>query len=184
MTLLFVGFFSDFDNILKLEAEGNRPFGALWPLRQPYFPEWERNLSIPEWTFREGTYVFKVSLGKVWREIAIPADLSLDALASIILNAFELDHDHLYEFSYQNRFGILERVYHPYVEEGPWASEILIGDVPLRVGQAMTYLYDFGDNWEIKVTLGRIDPVDPSIKAPVVLEEHGEPPEQYPTWDS
>ena len=58
------------------------------------------------------------------------------------------------------------------------ASEVLVGSVPLRVGQTMTYVYDFGDWWEFDVTLERVDP-DLVIEEAVVLEKHGEPPAQY-----
>jgi hypothetical protein len=163
---------------LQLESEEKVHFGVLQPALQPYFPEWRNNLSVPEWTFREGTHVFKVSWGWLWRRIAIPAGHTLDALASAILDAVAFSHDHLYEFTYQNRFGVLERVSHPDVEEGPWTRDVLVGDVPLRVGQTMTYVFDFGDWWEFDVTLERVDP-DMAIEKPVVLEKHGEPPEQY-----
>ena len=176
--LLQAEFFGDIDNILPLESEDKIPFGVLQPTLQPYFPEWKNNLSIPEWTFREGAHIFKVSLGPIWRRIAIPADQTLDALASTILDAVEFDHDHLHEFLYQNRFGVLERVNHPYMDEGPWTSEVLVGHVPLRDGQTMTYVFDFGDWWEFDVTLERVDS-DLVIEEPVVLEKHGEPPDQY-----
>jgi hypothetical protein len=67
------------------------------------------------------------------------------------------------------------------MDEGPWTSEILIGDVPLQVGQAMTYVFDFGDWWEFDVTLEQIDP-DRTIEGPVVLKEYGESPKQYSHW--
>jgi len=182
LALLYSEFFGDFDNIREIEGKGKVPFGVLQPVLQPYFPQWENNLSVPEWSFREGMHIFKVSLGRLWRRIAIPADRTLDALASAILNAMEFDHDHLYEFSYQNRFGALERINHPYMDEGPWTSEVLVGDVPLRIGQTMTYLYDFGDQWEFDVSLEQVDP-DMVIEDSVILEAYGESPEQYPGWD-
>lgn len=178
LALLRARFFGDIRDISQLEAEEKVPFGVLQPALQPYLPEWRNNLSVPEWTFREGVHVFKVSWGWLWRRIAIPAGHTLDALASAILNAIAFSHDHLYEFTYQNRFGVLERVSHPYVEEGPWTRDVLVGDVPLRVGQTMTYVFDFGDWWEFDVTLERVDP-GMAIEKPVVLEKHGEPPEQY-----
>lgn len=181
LALLRVEFFGDFDKILALEEEGRVPFGVLQPVLQPYFPKWKNNLSVPGQTFREGTYIFKVSLGPIWRRIAISANQTLDALASIILNSVEFGHDHLYRFSYQNRFGALESVNHPYMDEGPWTSEVLLGNVPLRVGQTMTYLFDFGDQWEFDVTLEQIDPAM-VVEEPVILETHGESPEQYPRW--
>jgi hypothetical protein len=184
MALLHVKFFGDLNNVFQLDAEskGIVPFGVLQPVLRPYFPEWKTNLLIPEEAFQAGTFVFKVSMGNIWRLIAIPADCALDDLASAILNAVDFDHDHLYLFSYQNRFGVWEEIRHPYMDEGPWTDEVLVGDVPLRVGQTMTYLFDFGDYWKFDVTLEQIDP-DMPIKEPVVLKEHGEPPEQYPRWE-
>jgi hypothetical protein len=181
LALLHTKFFTDFDNILKLQDEGEVPFGVLQPVLQPYFLEWKNNLSFPKWTFREGTHIFKVSLGRIWRQIAIPATQTLDVLANTILNAFEFDHDHLYRFSYESRSGALKRVYHPYMDEGPWTSEVLVGDVPLRVGRTMNYLFDFGDKWEFDVTLEQVDR-DMVIEEPVISKTHGEPPEQYPRW--
>jgi hypothetical protein len=183
VALLHIEFFGDLTNVFQLEAEGkgNVPIGALQPVLQPYFPAWENNLFVPEWTFRAGTCIFRVSLGQIWRRIAIPAEQSLDALAVAILDAVDFDQDHLYLFSYRNRCGIQAEVHHPYMDEGPWTDQVLVGDVPLRIGQTMTYVFDFGDWWEFDVTLERIDP-DMSIETPVILEEHGEPPEQYRSW--
>jgi len=45
----------------------------------------------------------------------------------------------------------------------------------------MTYLFDFGDQWEFDVTLEQIDPAM-VVEKPVTLETHGESPEQYPRW--
>lgn len=182
MTLLHNELFGDFDKILKLEDEREIPFGVLQPALLPYFPQWQNFLSVPKWEFRKGVHILLVSLGPIWRQIAIPAENSLDTLASTILNAVSFDHDHLYLFSYQNRYGGLERVHHPYMDEGPWTSEVSVGDVPLQIGQTMTFLFDFGDQWEFDVTLEQVDS-DMDIKRATILEEHGDPPEQYPTWD-
>jgi len=170
--------FFDIDKILQLESEDKVPFGLLQPVLQPYLPDWQDNLSVPERAFRQGTHVFKVSLGRIWRRIAIPAGLTLDVLASAILNAVRFDHDHLYEFKYRNRFGVSERVNHPYMEEGPWASEVLVGDVPLRMEGRMAFIYDFGDRWEFDVVLEGVD-AEMEVEKPVVLERHGRAPLQY-----
>jgi hypothetical protein len=183
LAALQAGFFGDVDNILALESEKKVPFGVLQPTLQPYFPEWQNNLSVPEWTLREGAHIFKVTLWEdIWRRIAISANATLDELASFILDAVEFDHDHLHMFTYQNRFGVTERINHPYLDEGPWTSEVLIGETPLKVGQAMTFVFDFGDWWEFEVALERVNP-GMSLKKPVVLEAEGESPDQYPVWD-
>ncbi len=178
LAALHVGFFGDIDNLRALQSEDSVPSGVLQPALRPYFPEWKRNLSLPEWAFREGAHVFKVSLWDIWRRIAIPADQPLDALASAILDAIAFDHDHLHRFEYRNRFGVVECVNHPFLDDGPWTSEVLVGDVPLGVGQAMTYVFDFGDWWEFDVTLERVDP-EMAIDGPVLLEKHGRAPQQY-----
>jgi hypothetical protein len=174
--------FSLYEKSLVLEKDEKAAAGRLQPLLQPYFIEWKKTLSIPERVFREGTCIFKISLGRLWFRIAIPTGYSLESLSSFILDTVEFDYDHLYQFEYENPFGALERVNHPYMDEGPWADDVLIGNLPLRIGQKMTYLYDFGDNWKFELTLEQID-FDREIKKPVILEQHGKLPKQYPKWD-
>jgi hypothetical protein len=183
LALLLAGFFGDIDRILALESEEMVPFGALQPTLQPFFPEWKTHLSVPERIFRNGAHTFQVKLWEgVWRRIAVPAESTLDELARSIQEAFQFDHDHLYMFAYQDRFGITRRINHSFLDDGPWTSEVLVGDTPLKMGHEMTFVFDFGDWWEFAVTLERVDPAM-AIQKPVVLEIHGEPPDQYPVWD-
>jgi hypothetical protein len=159
-------------------------FGALQDILQPYFPAWRGNLTHPEAIFRDGTYIFKVAWGRVWRRIAIAGKAHLDGLAHGIIDAFAFTSDHLYRFSYRNRFGVLVHINHPLLEQAsPLTSEVRIGDLPLRPGEAMTYLYDFGDRWTFDVQLERIDPVDPSPGQAKMVAAHGEAPVQYPWVD-
>jgi len=130
------------------------------------------------------TYIFKVSWGRVWRRIAIAGQDPLDRLAHVIIDAFAFTADHLYQFSYRNRFGVLVRINHPLLETGPpLTSEVRIGDLPLRSGEAMTYVYDFGVQWHFDVQLERLDPVDQTLGQARILEAHGEAPVQYPWVD-
>ena len=176
--------FGDFDKILELEESPPETFGALQPVFQPYVPAWRSNLSLLAWAFREGVHVFKVSLWSgLWRRIAMPGALPLEDLAETIIGTFEFTYDHLYRFSYRNRFGVETHINHPYMDDSPWASVVRVGDVPLQEGQSMTYLYDFGDRWEFEVTLERVDPRDLAMKEPAILDARGEAPEQYPSWD-
>ena len=166
------------------ELEGATDFGALQPMLQPFFPEWRKNLGLPEAALVDGLYTFKVSLAaKVWRRIAISATLTLDDLSDAILRAFDFDDDHLYQFSYRNRFGVLAHIYHPFMEERPSTAEVLVGEIPLRPGASMEYLFDFGDMWRFDVKLERVDPADARVKKPKILEKHGEAPPQYPNLE-
>jgi hypothetical protein len=158
-------------------------FGVWQPLFQPYFPEWEKNLEFPQSEPRKGVFIFRVSLGKVWRRIAMPADTTLDDLVDMILRSVEFDSDHLYEFRYIDRMGAEVTAGHPATDEGPWADQIKIGTLPLEPGQEMKLTYDFGDNWEFKVKLERVEATDTKSKKPRILESHGKAPEQYPNWD-
>jgi hypothetical protein len=174
--------FGEAGGFSALEDEEPIPTGALQSVLRPYFPEWKNNLALPGWSFREGTHIFKVSLLDIWLRIAIPAGAVLDELAWDILDAVDFDHDHLYAFEYRNRFGVTERVHHPYMDEAPWTSEVSVGDLPLPVGGRMTFVYDFGDWWEFDVALEQVDP-GMALEEATILESHGEPPEQYPTWE-
>jgi hypothetical protein len=153
--------------------------GVWQPLFQPYFPQWRENLTLPEEGPRDGTFVFRVSLGKVWRLIAAPADATVEDLVRCILRSMKFDFDHLYDFTYRDARGRQAEVHHPYMDEGPWGDQVSLGSLPLQPGQTSTLLYDFGDSWRFDVRLERIDPPG-KLQGPRVLEKHGEPPEQYP----
>jgi hypothetical protein len=150
---------------------------------QPFFSEWRETLAPPEAAMSDGLYVFKVSLGRAWRRIAIPGRMTLEALSEAILESFDFDNDHLHLFRYRNRFGLFEEVKHPYTEESPSTAEVKIGELPLRPGSTMEYLFDFGDNWFFEVRLDKLEPVNPKIRKPVVIDGRGQAPPQYPNFD-
>jgi hypothetical protein len=158
-------------------------FGTWLPVFQPYFPEWRNTLKFPRFEPRDGTFIFRVALGGVWRRIAMPADDNLDDLVAMILRSVNFDDDHLYEFTYRDRLGTKTRVKHPALGEGPGTDQVLIGKLPLEPGQTMELTYDFGDNWVFDVKLERIDPPDAEAKAKParIIERHGKSPAQYST---
>jgi hypothetical protein len=163
------------------QSNVNVTFGELQTDFNPLFPEWKNNLVLTQSEFSEGIYVFKVSLGKAWRRIAIPAKLKLDWLSNSILDAFDFENDHLYEFRYKDRFGRSGQVSHPYCENSPSTAQVRVGELPLQPGDRMIFLFDFGDNWEFDVLLEEIQPPSAKIKKPKILEMQGEAPKQY--WD-
>ncbi|MCP4700168.1 MAG: plasmid pRiA4b ORF-3 family protein [Gammaproteobacteria bacterium] len=155
------------------------PFGQWQSLFQPFFPEWRNNLAVSETPpVHEGRYIFKVSLARAWRRIALSGKSSLDTLSDNILNAFDFSaDDHLYCFNYRNHFGALEQAKHPYMDEPPFASEVRIEEVRLDIGDSMTYIFDFGDHWEFTIKLEKIET---SVNGkPEVLASHGKAPKQY-----
>lgn len=161
----------------------SKSFNLFQSIFQPYFPEWQQPLEQRQPEFTEGIYVFKVSLGKVWRRLALRSEKNLEFLSHSILDAFDFDNDHLYCFEYRNHRGQLESVYHPFMEKWPVVDEVAIGNLPLEEGQSMLFQFDFGDNWEFDVFLERIEPMDETRQETELLEVHGEAPEQYPNWE-
>lgn len=174
----------DMDLLYGFNDVSTIPRGKLQPLFQPYFPAWQHNLEQKETpAFRDGLYIFKASLsGRVWRRIAVPAEYSLEGLGGVILRAFEFDNDHLHRFVYRNQLGAKTAVNHDYMDDGPFTSDVQVGDVPLRVGASMLFNFDFGDNWHFDVVLERIDS-DTDIDGASILESHGDAPPQYHYYD-
>jgi hypothetical protein len=155
----------EFDDQEVEELEPPR-FGAWQPIFQPFFPLWLENLRFPERKPRNGTFVFRVSLGKIWRLIAMPSGKTLDDLVQMILRSVKFDNDHLHAFTYRDRMGATMRVNHPAMDTPPYTDLVRIGALPLEPGQTMDLTYDFGDNWQFTVKLERIEPLDSRRKAP------------------
>lgn len=150
---------------------------------QPFFSQWQRNLEIAtQEKFRQGLHIFKVSFASlannVWRRLAIPADRDLLSLSSAILESVNFEDDELHCFIWTDRLGKTVKVNHPYLQEPPFTTEFAIGDLPLKEGQSMSYLFDFEKAWEFKVELERIESTDSSTE-PRILESSGEAPAQY-----
>lgn len=171
------------DYLWQYEYNYEIPFGEWQTAFQSYFPEWRNNLTFPETELKSGIYLFKVSLGNVWRRIEICSEMTLEDLTDTILAAFDFDKDHLYSYYYKNRFGYTAEINSPNSYEEPHTIEKLIGEIQIPTGSSMKFLYDFGDNWEFEVLLEKINPLDKKIKSPRIIEEHGEPPLQYPDWE-
>lgn len=178
----------DFDwenaaEIADIEFDENA-FNILQPIFQPYFPKWQNIFRLPQTKTANGIFIFKVSLDKkTWRRIAISSGDVLDDLHDAIQAAFEFGNDHLYEFNFRNRFGKKQRVPHPMCEEEFSTDEFKIEELPLRIGETMKYVFDFGDNWQFTIELEAIEPPNPKFKRAKILESHGKSPEQYPDWE-
>ncbi len=155
---------------------------------RPALPEWQQDLEPPEADFQPGAHQFKVSLGaRCWRRIRCGGETDLAALASTILTAFDFDEDHLYRFSYQNRYGQRIEIDHAELEgetDNAVADAVRIGELSLTEGQRIELLFDFGDDWRFEIVAERPKP-GPLPPAPLILESHGEAPAQYDAeeWD-
>jgi hypothetical protein len=164
-----------------LDSRDDQPDFGIWqPILQEHFPDWRGNLRLPEPEFRDGVYYFKVKLGSPWRRIAISAYNTLDNLAWAIIEAYRFDGDHLYKFDFRQRDGSHAEVTHSYVEDAKLhTNDYSIGDLPLEEGQSMEFLYDFGTSWRFDVKLEKVEPPNPRITKPRVVESHGKAPKEY-----
>jgi hypothetical protein len=138
---------------------------------------------IPE--FNPNIFVFKVSVEKAWRRLAIPGVWTLEGVASLILEAFEFeDVYHLYAFNFVNSVGCLTSVVHEYAEFGvAKAHEVRLGDLPIVPGMRIDFNFDFGDDWHFDLLLESIEPIDEAtLRDPnaVQIGSRGKAPEQYP----
>jgi hypothetical protein len=165
------------------EEEMDRPpFFAWADAVIPFFPAWRNSLGEPEAVepFR-GSVTFKVSLGpSVWRRIVMPAESAFVDLAEFILDTFEFDHDHLYQFRYQDEYTTLRTLHDPSCRDvdGDYADEVSLGKAGLFPQQLVEFHYDFGDDWRFDVRVEKLDASETGAE-PAVLAKEGKAPQQY-----
>jgi hypothetical protein len=104
----------------------------------------------------------------IWRRLVVPNQISLKRLHEIIQVATDWKDCHLHEFVIaQRRYG--ERAPREVV---PVEDETLfrLHSLPLANGASFSYVYDFGDHWEIEVKVERLLPRDPGGPSVFVLD--------------
>ncbi|WP_148222442.1 plasmid pRiA4b ORF-3 family protein [Rhodococcus opacus] len=119
----------------------------------------------------EGTHI------PVWRRIRLDATLPLDASHHIIQSAFGWENSHLHEFSVgpaHSGGGVFipaDDIPHRDVEGRAVAEEaVLVGSLLGSVGDQLTYLYDFGDDWIHHIVVEAVDAPDPDSPAALCLD--------------
>lgn len=114
----------------------------------------------------------------IWRQVEVPTSITLKALHEVIQAAMGWLDYHLWEFTVgQERFGL------PTDED--WGTEPRIEAAKVRLREVltpgrttMTYVYDFGDDWEHRLILTDIRQGEPGIGYPrYVAGEGNGPPE-------
>jgi hypothetical protein len=102
----------------------------------------------------------------------------LTALHDAIQEAFGWWDDHLYSFWLDGRFWGEQEVTSPVVpDEAERTADVPIAELDLRIGQRIAYVFDFGDEWRVRLTMR--ERVTATGEHPRVLELHGTPPPQY-----
>ena len=112
--------------------------------------------------------VYPAGMGReVYRNIEICGDETLDRLCQIILEAFDFDDEHLYEFCMDNCM-YSENSYQSDPEEDDASTDIALDKLKLNKGQKFSLHYDFGDDWMFTITVHKINEVEESFEPRIV----------------
>ena len=129
-------------------------------------------------------YVFQANLAGfrgVTREVAVRSDQTLEDLHLVLQTAFEWADDHLYSFWLTGTFWDSEAEYTSPIEPdagADTADTAIVGELGLETGQKLAYLFDFGDEWRVQLTVSRIEPADGG-DYPRIVASKGQAPPQY-----
>src|SRR5829696_5111503 len=138
-----------------------------------------------------GTHTVRVTLvhePSVYRELEVDSSKSLYRLAEAIVAAFGF-----YSGRTERTLMSAKPKYQLFADMGRDAfgdkSDALsvkktrIIDAFPKVGHAMTFLFDYGDEWLFRVEVVGLGQKVAKVRYPRVLKEGGEAPEQYPDPD-
>ena len=114
----------------------------------------------------------------IWRRVDVPVEASLKMLHDVIQAAMGWFDYHLWEFTIgKRRFGLpMDEDWgtEPRIE----ATKVRLREVLTRGRTVMTYVYDFGDDWEHRLTLTNIRQGESGVGYPrYVAGEGAAPPE-------
>jgi hypothetical protein len=117
----------------------------------------------------------------VRRKIAVAADQTLEDVHGTLREAFEWDDDHLYSFWLDGEFwsdpaAEYTAPFEP--EPGTQTAEATLASLDLQPGREIAYVFDFGDEWRVRLKVAERRPVDEE-RLPAVIERVGDAPPQY-----
>ena len=138
---------------------------------------------------RQNTHLMRASLAaKLYREFEISSTDKLDDLAEAIVGAFGFDFDHAFGFYSKLTGHIYDSPlkYELFADMGDPESDArsvkktkIVEAFP-EPGAKMTFLFDYGDDWQFKVEMIGEGQKNPNVKYPRLLKSAGKAPEQYP----
>ena len=122
---------------------------------------------------------------RVWRVLRVPADLRLDDLHHAIQAVMGWDdfHPHLFEVGdgeYGPRPELLDEE-EPYEEASAWAGEgreITVEEAVKHSPAAFTYVYDFDEDWRVRITSDGQADTDEAVTVTCLAGEHSGPQQE------
>jgi hypothetical protein len=141
----------------------------------------------------DATCIIRVGVkrhGKISRDIEIPATASLYDLAEAIVQAFRFNFDHAFGFYSGKTYSTLMQAdpkYELFVDMGEdtgarSVKKTTVGAAFPRINHAMTFVFDYGDEWHFPVKLIETGTKAAKARYPRVIASKGEPPQQYPDF--
>src|SRR5260370_13359256 len=136
------------------------------------------------------THVVRVSLSpKAYRDVDILRAKNLYGLAGEIVRVFGFDFDHAFGFYSKLSGNVFSSPvkYELFADMGESEARSVkrtrIVEAFPTVGAKMTFLFDYGDNWQFRIeAIGR-NRKEPGGRYPRLLKTIVEAPEQYPDPD-
>jgi hypothetical protein len=110
----------------------------------------------------------------IWRRLEVPSAISLVGLHEVLQAAFEWDGGHLWLFEAgTDSFGVGDLG-----SPSKDARRVTLGQAAPRKGFAMSYVYDFGDDWRHQIQVEDIGAAEPGVTYPRCLTgRRAAPPE-------
>lgn len=117
---------------------------------------------------------------KIWRELKVPSNMSMELLAKVLLMAMGWEDYHLHQFVQQNGKHHIyfkstkdlkdeNTFFTPFLTRSYNADETPIGTVLSQKGKRIRFEYDFGDSWEHEVWVKGIRDYAPEETPEVIL---------------
>lgn len=104
----------------------------------------------------------------IWRTVAVPSDFTLGDCHHVIQYAIGWEHAHMHDFRIGKVTYVDPRM--PVNEDDQDEDQVTLAQVVPRARRKMRYTYDFGDNWEHDVQVEAVEPPDPALRYPVILD--------------
>ena len=156
-------------------------------LPREYDPEYGRRRPRPSARAKAGdftSYTFRVNhraLPKVWRDIELAEDQTLEDLHLAIQQAYGWYDDHLYSYFMNGEaWDKSSEIGSPWSESILHTHQVQIDQLDLNEGQTFLYFFDYGDSHEFDVTIKQIDPNAKKGDYPRLVAQQGEAAPQYP----
>lgn len=117
---------------------------------------------------------------KIWREVKVPSNITLEALARLLLDVMGWMMEHMYEFRFKGDvYCSKEQMEDSFFAECKDFSRYTLSDLLTEKSVRMKLEYDYGDSWEHDVWVKGIREYDKGEKPSITfVAGHGEcPPE-------